>query len=168
MLEMDTSLVEDQRMLEEIDKMKLDKAVKGGKTVRLKDTLEQVKKELMQVESDRDLAQGKLKLTGKKLKKAEKELTKLRTAAEESKVGEEEGKEGEGDGLESKVDEGGVGSAADLLLRVRDLEADLEGRLMACKPFQNLKKMMTAKNQQLREARERLAVYEPEVLDEED
>lgn len=156
-LEMDTSLVEDQRLLEEVEKMRLDRAPTGGKTVKLKDTLEQVKKELMQAESDRDLAQGKLKLAGKKLKKAEKELEKLKSAAEEGKEDEEEGKE-----EESKADDG------DLALRVKELEADLEGRLMGCKPFQNLKKMMATKNAQLRDVRERLAVYEPEVLEEED
>ena len=156
-LEMDTSLVEDQRLQEEVEKMRLDRAPTGGKTVKLKDTLEQVKKELMQAESDRDLAQGKLKLAGKKLKKAEKELEKLRSAAEEGKDDEGEGKE-----EESKADEG------DLALRVKELEADLEGRLMSSKPFQNLKKIMATKNAQLRDVRDRLAVYEPEVLQEED
>lgn len=67
--------IEDQRLLEEVEKMRLDKTTSKGKGVRLKDTLEQTKKELMQCESDRDLAQGKLKLTSKKLKKAEKEVS---------------------------------------------------------------------------------------------
>ncbi|GMI08649.1 hypothetical protein TrVE_jg11352 [Triparma verrucosa] len=207
-LEMDTSSIEDQRLLEEVEKMRLDKTVSKGKGVRLKDTLEQTKKELMQCESDRDLAQGKLKLTSKKLKKAEKELTKLRAkleagagagagdpssvrvGGEEAKGGEEEEtKEGEGSsavsnstssfeapptwggggGGEGKEEEADYTALSNkqLISRVKQLEEDMEKRLMESKPFQQLKKMMTQKNRQLAAVRERLEHYEPDFVEEE-
>jgi len=109
-LEMDTATIEDQRLLEEVEKMKLDKNQNGAKKgMRLKDTLAQTKKELMQAESDRDLAQGKYKSASKKYKREaekaanlEKDLELLRKKyneeatkrEEESKGGEEESKEG--------------------------------------------------------------------------
>ena len=49
-LEMDTSLIEDQRLLEEVEKMTLEKKQRqAGKGARLKDTLAETKKELMKV-----------------------------------------------------------------------------------------------------------------------
>ena len=114
-LEMDTALVEDQRLLEEVEKMTLDKNTNNMKKgMRLKDTLAQTKKDLMQAESDRDLAQGKLKNVSKKykaeqkmnddlnhqimelqakLKKAKKERKASITAAANEEKEEEESKE---------------------------------------------------------------------------
>ncbi|GMH74727.1 hypothetical protein TL16_g06539 [Triparma laevis f. inornata] len=199
-LEMDTSSIEDQRLLEEVEKMRLDKTAGSGSKPRLKDTLEQVKKDLMQCESDRDLAQGKLKLMGKKLKKAEKEVGKLKAKleekggerggqVEESKGGVEEGKDQENDeevtqpssfsspptwktlgskeaeGKEEEIDCTTL-SNAQLIQRVLDLESDMKKRLMESKPFQQLKKMMTQKNKQLKNVRERLEIYEPDFVEE--
>ena len=54
-----------------------------------------------------------------------------------------------------------------LISRVKQLEEDMEKRLMECKPFQQLKKMMTQKNRQLAAVRERLEHYEPDFVEEE-
>jgi hypothetical protein len=50
---------------------------------------------------------------------------------------------------------------------VKQLEEDMEKRLMESKPFQQLKKMMTQKNRQLAAVRERLEHYEPDFVEEE-
>jgi hypothetical protein len=82
-LEMDTSSIENQVLLEEIEKMQLDKQQQAGKKgLRLKDTLAQTKKELMQAESDRDLAQGKYKSATKKYKREAEKSTRLENELE--------------------------------------------------------------------------------------
>ena len=77
-LEMDTALVEDQRLLEEVEKMTLDKREDTNKKgMRLKDTMIQMKKDLMKCESDKELAQGKLASVEKKYKKEKKNTEEL-------------------------------------------------------------------------------------------
>ena len=77
-LEMDVAAIENQRLLEEVEKMSLNKSENTkAKGMRLKDSLAQTKKELMQAESDRDLAQGKYKSASKKYKREAEKSTKL-------------------------------------------------------------------------------------------
>jgi len=75
-LEMDTSVIEDQRLLEEVEKMTLEKKQRAaGKGARLKDTLAQTKKDLMQCESDLELTKGKLKGSESDRKAQKKEVS---------------------------------------------------------------------------------------------
>jgi len=96
-LEMNTSVIEDQRMLEEVEKMTMDRQTRtAGKGARLKDTFAQCQKDLMQTQSKLDLTEGKLSLTEKKLidqeattKKQKKELKSLKKKVKELAVWEQ-------------------------------------------------------------------------------
>ena len=173
-LTLDTSKVEDQRLLEEVEKMKLDKTASKGKAHRLKDTLEQTKKDLMQAESDRDLYKGKYEKAKRKLKKAEE--TNSKSGAAEG--GEEEGKEQE-EAKGGEEEKGGEDinvmgpppedmTRQDLQSEVARLRKEMDGRLADCKPFLTMKKMMGAKNKQLTAVRRRLEKWEPDYVEEAD
>ncbi len=188
-LEMDTSSVEDQRMLEEVEKMTLDKSTTGkGKGARLKDTLAQTKKDLMQAESDRDLAKDQYKSASKKLKKEREKVAKMvqelaelralnggggKLSADEEK-GEDEEEKGDEEEKEDTVDLSEL-PPSDLIKKCKaykkkmvQLKADMETKLSESKPFQQMKKMMTTKNRQLSACRERLRLHEPDWVEEQD
>mmetsp|Transcript_8102 Transcript_8102/g.16357 ORF Transcript_8102/g.16357 Transcript_8102/m.16357 type:complete len:271 (-) Transcript_8102:1579-2391(-) len=174
-LTLDTSKVENQTLLEEVEKMRLDKSASNKKTHRLKDTLEQTKKELMQAESDRDLYKGKYDKAKRKLAKQEKKLAQLG----EEKEQEQEQEEAKGEEQEQEEEKGGEDvnvmgpdpegmSKSQLQSEVQRLRKELDGRLAQCKPFLTMKKMMGVKNNQLMAVRRKLEKWEPDFVMEED
>jgi hypothetical protein len=172
-LTLDTSKVEDQRLLEEVEKMKLDKTASKGKAHRLKDTLEQTKKDLMQAESDRDLYKGKYEKSKRKLKKLEEMNGKngAEGNVEEGKEQEEEkgGEEAKGgEDIDVMGPPTGNMSLQELRSEVARLRKEMDGRLAECKPFLTMKKMMGAKNKQLTAVRRRLEKWEPDYVEEAD